>query len=211
MPGKLSSINIKSSGGSPKASTPTSTVQTRYAQSPGYLQNPDIQFIRSITNMEPFIIPELIPDLIYMMKYEGIKSITDDYEMIQIFEAFGFETFVAKYLEKFDVDQETLITTIYNSGGTILMNKALEADPKNPKSIMFILPFQDVNAKTQEIEYTIKYKDPEIPVNATVSCKYGCSGKRVKTISVQMRRADEAATVVAYCGECRKQWRFSSA
>lgn len=206
----ISSKKTKSKG------LPTLTLQTQQSSESKTISSiPELQLISQIPGSQPFLIQDLVPDVLFIFQYEGLKaflSTLPENENIPRPQSLLDQTWEA-LLEKLQaitgLDQNELTNRIYTYGSQALSQLFARADAMNPSSLVFGHESQDIHVKTREIEIDIIKNEPEVTESATETC--ACGSKNVKTITVQMRGGDEPATIMARCAKCKLQWRFSSA
>ena len=206
---------------------PTLTLQTQQSsENRAILNIPELQLISQIPGSQPYLIQDLIPDVVFLLQYEGAKAfintlpkdengnlVTSSLEMrpAAVLQILIDQTWEA-LLETLQsiTGMNDLLNHIYNHGLQVLAVLFAQADPLNPSSLIFGHESQAIHVKTREIEIDIIKNEPEVTESATEVCG-SCKSKNVRTIPVQMRGGDEPATIMARCGKCKLQWRFSSA
>jgi DNA-directed RNA polymerase subunit M/transcription elongation factor TFIIS len=179
-----------------------------------FTDNLELQLISQIPGNQPFLIPDLIPDVIFLLQYEGAKVFLDTNPIdpnvnIQILVNLSWNDFLTAVLPHTQMQRQELINTIYNLGVQPLSVLFSQADPENPSSLIFNHSSQEVHVASQKIEIEIIRNEPEVTDHATEQCV--CGSKRIKTTLVQTRSGDEASTVFAECVKCHKKWKFSAA
>lgn len=105
--------------------------------------------------------------------------------------------------------QSTLIDSIYNHGTQRLAVLVAAANPSDPSSIIFQHPSQNVHRTTQQVQIELIKNEPDVVERTTIQC--ACGSGRVRTTTVQTRRADEPPTVFAQCVVCKSKWKMSAA
>jgi len=228
-------LNLASTMVSTKAKAkglPTFTVQTKESSENLTISSiPELQLISRIPGSQPYLIQDLVPDVIFLLQYEGSKAFIeslpkDDVGLIFV-DTTGLIPKRPKAVLQILIDQtwdallmslktitglepNELLNRIYNLGLQKLAELFAAADPLNPSSLIFGHESQEIHVKTREIEIDIIKNEPEVTESATEKCG-SCKSKNVRTVPVQMRGGDEPATILARCGNCKLQWRFSSA
>ena len=102
-----------------------------------------------------------------------------------------------------------LTEAIYAHGTQRLAALVAEADPRNPSSIIFRHSSQDVHRTTQLVQIELIKNEPDVQERTTIQC--ACGSGKVRTTTVQTRRADEPPTVFAQCVTCKAKWKMSAA
>jgi DNA-directed RNA polymerase subunit M/transcription elongation factor TFIIS len=237
MSGKLANIHIDplEQSGSRKTKTrglPPLQVQTQQSSENQAISSiPELQLISQIPGSQPFLIQDMIPDVVFLLQYEGSKAfigtlpkdenrniitanptglaVMRPEELLQILINQTLDALLVSLQLITGISPNDLLTRIYNLGLQVLAGLFGRADPLNPSSLIFGHESQEIHVKTREIEIDIIKNEPEVTESATETC--ACGSKNVRTVPVQMRGGDEPATILARCGKCKLQWRFSSA
>ena len=234
MANKLSNLQIgtlKTTGNrKPRAKgLPNLTVQTQQAvESQALITIPELQMIQRIAGSQPFLIGDIIPDIIFMLQYEGSKAFIDTLpqaengdiqvqgvepkpgsELLRILLDQTWDAFLPAIYPYGQLDARDLVNRIYNSGIQAMTVNIAAADPQNPASLIFRHSSQEIHIKTQEIEIDIIRNEPEVSERDDIQC--ACGSRRVRTVPVQIRRADEPPHIFAQCVACKIRWVFSSA
>ena len=159
---------------------------------------PEYQLLQRIPGISPYLIPELIPDLIYLLQWEGLQQFPD---LIKVFQIRGFSA----------IDSSVQLQ-ILNAGVSRLAELITQADPSHPSSIIFQHPSQGVHEQTQKVEIELIKDEPDVEKREDIVCPdKRCASRRVQLVPVQTRSADEPPTIFARCAQCKVQWRFSAA
>lgn len=232
MSGRLANLEVGSlktnrTRRAPTTQLPSLILQAEQATQSQALSNiPEVQILQQIPGIQPFLIRDLIPDLIYLLQYEGSKLLIEALpkredgklssntpitpeELLSVFQNQGWERFLSVLATQINAPVSDIVNNIYTRGIRRLSILVAQADPKNPNSIIFRHPSQEIHIKTQEIELEIIRNEPEVAERDDLQC--ACGQRRIRTVTVQTRGGDEAGTVFAECVVCKRKWKFSSA
>ena len=237
MSGKLANLHLDpfksmSSGKKKAGGLPTLTLQTQQLSDSRAISSiPELQLISQIPGSQPFLIQDLIPDVVFLLQYEGAKAFINTLPkdeggnlvpispletrlmrpeaLLQILIDQTWDALIVALESITGLGPNDLLNRIYTLGLQVLVTLFANADALNPSSLIFGHESQEIHVKTRLIEIDIIKNEPEVTESATEVC--ACGSKNVRTIPVQMRGGDEPATVLARCGKCKLQWRFSSA
>jgi DNA-directed RNA polymerase subunit M/transcription elongation factor TFIIS len=187
---------------------------------------PELTILQQVPGIQPFLTRDLIPDLIYLLQYEGIRAliavlpkqsdgklasstpITPE-ELLRVFQNQGWEPFLSTITTIINAPVADIISNIYTRGVQQLGVLVAQADPQNPSSIIFRHPSQEVHDKAQEVEFDMIRNEPEVAERDDIQCE--CGSRRIRPVPVQTRGADEPPTIFAHCVVCKRKWKFSAA
>lgn len=172
-----------------------------------------------VPNLEPFLKPSLIPDLVDMYRWAGVKALIEQVDLVDenksrqdlvdelalLWSSHGLNMLLERIRPmSYGLDIEKIL----DEGGILGLSQVVElADPNNPESIIFVHPTQEENIQTQKVEIDMIMDNP-LDVEERTDIQCACGGRRIKTATKQTRSSDEAPDVFAYCVECKKRWRF---
>ena len=227
MSGRITSIQgqLKPSANRRQRAAPVETSTEIEAARPSV--SPEIDVIRQIPGIQPFLTPDLILDVIFIFQYEGAKAYIDslttkpiDKNLMDVMINWPWDHFLNVLSEFTKVGIPELTNIMYRYGMERLANLLtlrdpsrdghLLFDPENPSSLIFNHPSQEKNAADLEVEKDIIRNEPDVADHATEQC-HECKSKRIRLVSVQTRSADEPPTIFAECVNCRKKWKFGAA
>lgn len=227
---------LKSSPGTrrPKVSGLPVLTASSPVSAPAAAVRPEIQVLQQIPGIAPFLTADLIPDMVYLLQYEGVNSTVDQLFPVTILqgeappappnpvdlenrkrrgavkEAFSMRGLDSALQAMGPPEQRDMfIQMIYTLGAQRLAELVAAADPLRPASIIFRHSSQDVHRATQKVEIELIKNEPEVEESDTIQCT--CGSKKVRTVTKQTRRADEPPTIFATCVVCKKHWQFGAA
>lgn len=187
---------------------------------------PELTFLQQVPGIQPFLTRDLIPDLIYLLQYEGIRDLIASLpkqpdgklasskpiapeELLKVFQNQGWEPFLSTIKTMINATVADTASNIYARGVQKLSVLVAQADPQNPSSIIFRHPSQEVHEKAQEVEFDMIRNEPEVAERDDIQCQ--CGSRRIRPVPVQTRGADEPPTIFALCVVCKRKWKFSAA
>lgn len=225
--GPLKAINSRK----PDAQVPSSIISAQQSIENRLLSSPqELQLIVKIPGSGPFLIADQIPDVIFLLQYEGANAFMETLPkdangkilventavnseksevLLESFLNQTWEIFISELHSITGIQRQELQIRILNAGVQPLSVLFAQADPQNPTSLIFKHPSQTIHVETQKIEIDIIKNEPEISEREDIQCS--CGSRRVRTVPVQIRRADEPPTIFAQCVSCKLRWAFSSA
>lgn len=240
MSGRLSSLSVgplKTTGQRRprQRELPSLVLQTKQmVEAQAIMTIPEMAILQQIPGIQPFLTKDFIPDLIYILQLEGVKSVAEliyppqteisaigarektVQNLINQFQINGVEAVAVAFADNLrtasqlpNQTAQDILNAIYTRGASSLAALIQKADPADPKSIIFTNPSQDVHKKTQEIEIELILNQPDVVERDDITCE--CGSRRVRAVPVQVRRADEPPTVFAQCVACKRKWRFTQA
>lgn len=198
---------------------PTVSVAAQVETQNVLLSMPEYQVLLNVPGIQPYLVPALLPDLLYFLTYDGAEALINAYylsraqELRLAFRNGGLDGFFATINPEMTSEQRSTLTTeLYAQGAQVLAQVINRADPSRPESIIFQHPSQEVHRQTQKVEIDLIKDEPELVERTDIQCRNTrCGARRIQTAIVQTRSADEPATVFARCVACKSQWQFSLA
>lgn len=193
-------------------------------KTPLYDEIEDMDWLRSVDGIAPFIHPSLIIDLLAMLYRFSITALVDGMfdsetavdlnatslpestirrnEILKEFNESGFDA----ALSQLDTTKEDAMTL----GVEAMASLVAEANPDDPNSILFVGPNQEVHRATQRLERNLFLNEPDVVERENVICGV-CKSKKINARSTQRRAADEPPDVDYTCTDCGKKWTRSAA
>lgn len=190
---------------------------------------PELVRLQQIDGSQPFLTRDLIPDVIYMLRYEGSQALIDTLpggqndiievqgappvrkeDLLETLKTDTWETFLTNLYPYTRLQLGDLQNRIYNAAVLPMTMLFASANSRDPDSIIFQHSTQNIHAQTQKIEIELIKDEPEITERQDLQCT-SCGERRIRAIPVQVRRADEPPTIYAQCVSCKHRWSFSSA
>lgn len=197
----------------PEVPPPSAPTQAQ----PRAINIPEIPILQQIPGIAPFFTRDLIPDLVYLLQYESAHGVIDGIkdrnqtELEGVFKLNGLSGLAAKLDPN---SPQEMLNKMYTIGAQRLIQLIAKANPKNPSSLIFDHPSQQVHVETLKNEIDLILNEPDVVEEGTIECtaikRDGtvCGSKKVSAVRAQIRRADEPTATFARCLECKHRWQF---
>lgn len=190
---------------------------------------PDVPDLKRVPGIEPFVLPSLVVDLLFMMHRVGIESWLDAHlpndasgvsleavpeqdhstrhAILTTFEELGFEEAVRQISS---IAGKDVRHRIIRRGVKRMQSLVDSANPEYPPSIVFRDKSQDVHRQTKKAELDLFLNEADVVERKDVQCGM-CKSKKINAVTVQRRSADEPPDVTFSCTSCKHRWTSSAA
>jgi len=200
------------------ALTPDQIYQSQQSTAKESLQTiPEIDLLRTIPGIGPFMAPDLIPDLLWIVQTEGLRDIISKYypgneqvarQVMDIYQRGNLEGTISWFVKAMQVADPAvpgqLIEYANRFGITKLAPMVAAADPNNPASIIFQHSSQKGFQDIQKIEIELIANEPDVVERDDIQC--ACGKSKVMVTPIQLRSADEGNSFLIRCVVCKREW-----
>lgn len=210
-------------GKTTQRATPTELLQAEQLIAKERVQSiPEIELLQSVPGIGPFlVVPELIPDMVYIYQLEGVQSAVQQMfpgsnpmhrEIIEVFQRSTLSETARYIADTFiklggspEITAELIWQVMNRDGIAKFASLIATSDPNKPESFIWLHQSQDSFKNIQKVEVELIKNEPDVVERTDIKCA-GCKQTRIRTVPIQLKRADEASDYLATCVSCRRHW-----